>query len=101
MGFIAHVKGVKSAEIVLHGWLKILRHHRSSGGVAVIPEVGVTAPGILIQKPPDAFVPRLGGGESLNLPEPKWTICGRDVLLCRAMRRHLQVAMDRLGFSSS
>ena len=67
MGFIAHVKGVKSAEIVADG-LKILEALVHRGGVAADPEVGDGA-GILIQLP-DALFRDWAAGASLNLPEP-------------------------------
>ena len=91
MGFIAHVKGVKSAEIVADG-LKILEALVHRGGVAADPEVGDGA-GILIQLP-DALFRDWAAGASLNLPEPG----DYAVAMCFLPRDEAAsaVAMDRL-----
>ena len=67
MGFIAHVKGEKSAGIVSDG-LKILDALVHRGGVAADPEVGDGA-GILIQIP-DALFRDWVDKASLKLPQP-------------------------------
>ncbi|MEO5640871.1 MAG: glutamate synthase large subunit [Sphingomicrobium sp.] len=91
MGFIAHVKGEKSAGIVSDG-LKILGALVHRGGVAADPEVGDGA-GILIQVP-DALFRDWAGKASLNLPAPG----DYAVAMCFLPRDEAAsaVAMDRL-----
>ena len=91
MGFIAHVKGEKSAGIVSDG-LKILGALVHRGGVAADPEVGDGA-GILIQVP-DALFREWADKASLNLPKPG----DYAVAMCFLPRDAAAsaVAMDRL-----
>jgi len=91
MGFIAHVKGVKSHAIVEDG-LKILEALVHRGGVAADPEVGDGA-GCMIQMP-DALLRDWAETNSLNLPEPG----DYAVAMCFLPRDEAAsaVAMDRL-----
>jgi glutamate synthase (NADPH/NADH) large chain len=91
MGFIAHVKGEKSAGIVSDG-LKILDALVHRGGVAADPEVGDGA-GILIQIP-DTLFRDWADKASLNLPQPG----DYAVAMCFLPRDEAAsaVAMDRL-----
>ena len=91
MGFIAHVKGEKSAGIVSDG-LKILDALVHRGGVAADPEVGDGA-GILIQIP-DALFRDWVDKASLKLPQPG----DYAVAMCFLPRDEAAsaVAMDRL-----
>ena len=91
MGFIAHVKGEKSAAIVSDG-LKILGALTHRGGVGADPEVGDGA-GILIQIP-DALFREWAAKASLNLPGPG----DYAVAMCFLPRDEAAsaVAMDRL-----
>ncbi len=67
MGFIAHVKGVASHEIIAQG-LQILTNLDHRGGIGADPTVGDGA-GCLIQIP-DALLRAWAEGEKLGLPEP-------------------------------
>ena len=91
MGFIAHVKGEKSAGIVSDG-LKILGALVHRGGVAADPEVG-DGEGILNQVP-DALFREWADKASLNLPKPG----DYAVAMCFLPRDAAAsaVAMDRL-----
>ena len=91
MGFVAHVKGVKSNSIVADG-LKILESLVHRGGVAADPELGDGA-GCLIQLP-DALFRAWASDNALNLPEPG----DYAVAMCFLPRDEAAsaVAMDRL-----
>ena len=67
MGFIAHVKGVRSADIIASG-LQILANLDHRGGVGADPSMGDGA-GILIQLP-DALFRAWAGSARISLPPP-------------------------------
>src|SRR6476620_6003158 len=67
LGFIAHIKGRKTHEIIAQG-LKILENLTHRGATGADPLQGDGA-GILVQLP-DAFFRRACGKLSIKLPEP-------------------------------
>ena len=67
VGFVAHIKGVKSHAIVSQA-LEILKNLDHRGAVGADPLLGDGA-GILIQMP-DALFRKWAGSEGLTLPQP-------------------------------
>ena len=72
VGFVAHIEGVKSHEIVQQG-LEALRNLEHRGACGCDPDSGDGA-GILIQMP-DAFLRREAKSLGIDLPEPGAYAC--------------------------
>jgi glutamate synthase (NADPH/NADH) large chain len=73
VGFVAHIKGKKSHDIVAKG-LEILRNLTHRGATGYDPKLGDGA-GILIQLP-DAFLRKEAAKLNINLPEAGHYACG-------------------------
>ncbi len=88
VGFVAHIKGRKSHDIVAKG-LEILRNLTHRGATGYDPKLGDGA-GILIQLP-DAFLRKQAGKLGITLPETGKYACGM-VFLPQAT--HARVACE-------